>query len=92
MVQRGVTGAVPFGSVGPKIATTGRPTAEATCMAPESLPMKRWHCESKRRKIGDGSFSGEIDGRAAHAGSDGRRHRNFGGCAEQDDVGIGLTD
>src|SRR5882724_9313746 len=45
MEQRGVTGAVPWGSVGPKIATTGRPTEEATCIAPESLPMKRWHWE-----------------------------------------------
>src|SRR5580704_422095 len=45
MVQRGVTGAVPSGSVGPKIATTGNPTEEATCIAPESLPTKRWHCD-----------------------------------------------
>ena len=44
-VQRGVTGAVPSGSVGPKTATTGRPTAAATCIAPESLPRKRWHWE-----------------------------------------------
>src|SRR5260370_33682726 len=43
MLQRGVTGAVPNGSVGPNTATPGRPTAAATCMAPESLPMKRWH-------------------------------------------------
>src|ERR1700733_5407833 len=43
IVCRGVTGAVPNGSVGPKIATAGRPTAAATCMAPESLPIKTWH-------------------------------------------------
>src|ERR1700682_58234 len=46
IVHRGVTGAVPFGSVGPKIATVGSPTAAATCMAPESFPMKRWHFDS----------------------------------------------
>src|SRR5213078_4184753 len=46
MLQCGVTGAVPYGSVGPKMATIGRPTAAATCIAPESLPMKRWHCDS----------------------------------------------
>ena len=46
MVQRGVTGAVPKGSVGPNTATMGRPTAAATCIAPESLPTKRWHCDS----------------------------------------------
>ena len=40
---RGVTGAVPKGSVGPNIATTGKPTAAATCIAPESLPRNRWH-------------------------------------------------
>src|SRR6266852_1449124 len=45
MRQCGVTGAVPSGSVGPKTATTGKPTAAATCIAPESLPRKRWHCE-----------------------------------------------
>ena len=38
---------MPRGSVGPKTATTGSPTAAATCIAPESLPMKRWHCESR---------------------------------------------
>ena len=42
----GVTGAVPNGSVGPKIATTGNPTADATCIAPESFPIKSWHRES----------------------------------------------
>src|SRR5882762_8795317 len=47
MVMRGVTGAVPLGSVGPKMATTGRLTAAATCMAPESLPRKRWHWERR---------------------------------------------
>src|ERR1041384_8497431 len=36
--EGGVTGAVPSGSVGPKIATTGNPTAAATCIAPESFP------------------------------------------------------
>ena len=41
MLQRGVTGAVPNGSVGPKTATTGRLTAAATCIAPESLPRFR---------------------------------------------------
>src|SRR5437762_13930713 len=46
MLQCGVTGAVPYGSVGPKMASIGRPTAAATCIAPESLPMKRWHCDS----------------------------------------------
>src|SRR5216683_7919195 len=46
MLQRTVTGAVPNGSVGPNTATTGRPTAAATCIAPESLPMKRWHRDS----------------------------------------------
>src|SRR5437762_5409377 len=46
MLQRGVTGAVPCGSVGPNTATMGRPTAAATGIAPESLPMKSWHCES----------------------------------------------
>src|SRR6266853_1539894 len=46
MLQRGVTGEVPNGSVGPKTATTGNPTAAATCIAPESLPMKRWHRDS----------------------------------------------
>jgi hypothetical protein len=45
-VHFGVTGAVPNGSVGPKIATTGNPTADATCIAPESFPMKSWHRES----------------------------------------------
>src|SRR6202166_1051142 len=45
MVWRGVTGAVPYGSVGPKIATVASPTAAATCMAPESLPTKTWHCD-----------------------------------------------
>src|SRR5258708_36550314 len=50
ILQRGVTGAVPNGSVGPKTATTGRPTAAATCMAPESLPMKRWHRDSSAGK------------------------------------------
>src|SRR2546421_9255949 len=43
MLQRDVTGAVPNGSVGPNSATTGKPTAAATCIAPESLPTKRWH-------------------------------------------------
>src|SRR6202049_1741972 len=47
IVQRGVTGAVPNGSVGPKMATAGSPTAEATCMAPESLPIKTWHCDRR---------------------------------------------
>src|ERR1700722_7128839 len=46
IVHFGVTGAVPNGSVGPKIATTGNPTADATCIAPESLPIKSWHRES----------------------------------------------
>src|ERR1700752_3457261 len=45
-LKRGVTGAVPSGSVGPKMATTGKPTAAATCIAPESFPKNRWHCES----------------------------------------------
>src|SRR5712692_9902133 len=46
MQQRGVTGAVPDGSVGPNTATVGSPTAAATCITPESLPMKRWHWDS----------------------------------------------
>ena len=50
MLQRGVTGAVPSGSVGPNTATIGRPTAAATCIAPESLPIKRWHCEKSAGK------------------------------------------
>ena len=41
MVQRVVTGAVPLGSVGPNTATTGNPTAAATCIAPESFPTNR---------------------------------------------------
>src|SRR5258705_650202 len=45
MVQRVVIGAVQWESVGPKIATTGRPTAAATCIAPESLPTKSWQRE-----------------------------------------------
>src|SRR6266853_2931581 len=70
MLQRGVTGAVPNGSVGPNTATTGRPTAAATCMAPESLPMKRWHRDSSAgrseiavfpvRSIGGRRISPEI--------------------------------
>src|SRR6202035_4827082 len=44
-VQRGVMGAVPCESVGPKIATTGSPTAAATCIAPESLPTNNWQRE-----------------------------------------------
>src|SRR5712691_2175201 len=47
MLQRGVTGDVPYGSVGPNTATIGKPTAAATCIAPESLPMKRWHCDRR---------------------------------------------
>src|SRR6266852_8673914 len=47
MLQRGVTGDVPYGSVGPNTATIGNPTAAATCIAPESLPMKRWHCDRR---------------------------------------------
>src|SRR6202790_2162478 len=47
IVQRGVIGAVPWGSVGPKMATMGRPTAAATCIAPESLPTKRWQRERR---------------------------------------------
>jgi hypothetical protein len=39
-VNCGVKGAVPSGSVGPKMPITGNPIAAATCMAPESLPMK----------------------------------------------------
>src|SRR5215470_6509323 len=50
MLHRGVTGAVPWGSVGPNTATTGSPTAAATCIAPESLPINRWHCDSKPGK------------------------------------------
>src|SRR6202795_2465083 len=50
MLQQVVTGAVPFGSVGPNTPTMGRPTAAATCIAPESLPMKSWHCESSAEK------------------------------------------
>ncbi len=38
-VNCSVTGAVPSGSVEPKIPITGRPAAAATCMAPESLPI-----------------------------------------------------
>src|SRR5579862_1524258 len=34
-----VTGAVPSGSVEPKIPITGIPAAPATCMAPESFPI-----------------------------------------------------
>src|ERR1700704_5032360 len=45
MVHRGVIGAVPYGSVGPKMATTGKPTAAATCIAPESLPINNWQRE-----------------------------------------------
>src|SRR5208337_892286 len=50
MLLRGVTGAVPSGSVGPKTATTGTPTAAATCIAPESLPRNSWHCERRAGK------------------------------------------
>src|SRR5271154_3049749 len=51
MLQRGVTGAVPKGSVGPNTATTGRPTAAATCIAPESFPTNRWHLERSAGKL-----------------------------------------
>ena len=39
-VNCGVTGDVPSGSVEPKMPMTGSPAAAATCMAPESLPIK----------------------------------------------------
>src|SRR5579862_6095916 len=41
-----VTGAVPSGSVEPKIPITGIPAAAATCMAPESLPIKTEQTEN----------------------------------------------
>src|SRR5690349_13712988 len=50
ILKRVVTGAVPKGSVGPKTATTGRPTAAATCMAPESFPTKTWHWDNSPGK------------------------------------------
>jgi hypothetical protein len=68
-------------------ADSGSYVHGARIVANEEVALRK-----QRRKIGNGSLSGEINGRAAHAGSDGRRNRNFGGCAEQDDVGIGLTD
>ena len=41
-------------------------------------------------KIGDGGFSGEVDGRTAKGCGNRRGDWGFGGSAEEDDVGIGM--
>ena len=72
------SGAVPRSSVGPKIAVTGRPTAAARCMAPESLETKarqRVIRPTSERQVG---LADEVDDGADRRRSAGWRHGRRG--------------
>jgi len=76
--------------VGPKTATTGRPTGSGDMHGAGIVADEKMACESRAGSIGDRGFSGEVDGGCRIPAAMAFETADSAAVSEQDHVGIVL--